>query len=284
MSEYQYYEWRAIDRPLTPEEQAEVNSLSSHIYVDSSRAWVEYHWSSFRHDPQEVLACYFDAFLYWASWGSRQLMFRFPKELLDAEALTPYLVPDHIELEEVEGAYVLVLWLGEIEEWDYPYPEGWDLGVLIALRNDILAGDYRALYLAWLKLAEVDEGFLFPEDRPEPPVPQGLKRLSPALEALVRFLELDRHLLQVAAQAGEDAPPSQLGREVLEDAIRLLPLDERDEFLRRLLRDEPHLSLVLQRRLQSVVGGAPRSGVASPSRTVEELRLAAEALAEEERR
>ncbi len=33
MSEYQYYEFQAIDRLLTEEEQAAVNRLSSHIEV-----------------------------------------------------------------------------------------------------------------------------------------------------------------------------------------------------------------------------------------------------------
>jgi hypothetical protein len=40
MSEYQYHEWQTVDRVLTAEEQAEVDSLSSHIEVSSSRAAV----------------------------------------------------------------------------------------------------------------------------------------------------------------------------------------------------------------------------------------------------
>ncbi len=55
MSEYQYHEWQAVDRVLTPEEQAAVNGLSSHIEVSSSRAVVTYNWSDFRHDPKQVL-------------------------------------------------------------------------------------------------------------------------------------------------------------------------------------------------------------------------------------
>ncbi len=42
MSEYQYYEWQTLDRLLTPEEQAAVNKLSSHIDVTSTRAVVSY--------------------------------------------------------------------------------------------------------------------------------------------------------------------------------------------------------------------------------------------------
>ena len=56
MSEYQYYEWQTIDRALTAAEQAAVGKLSSHIDVTSTRAWVEYHWSGFKHDPKQVLA------------------------------------------------------------------------------------------------------------------------------------------------------------------------------------------------------------------------------------
>lgn len=46
MSEFQYHEWQAVDRLLTPEEQDAVGHLSSHIEVGPSRAVVTYHWSS----------------------------------------------------------------------------------------------------------------------------------------------------------------------------------------------------------------------------------------------
>ena len=83
MSEFQYHEWQAVDRVLTPEEQAAVNDLSSHIEVSSSRAVVTYHWSDFRHDPKQVMLKYFDAYFHLANWGSLRLMFRFPKGLLE---------------------------------------------------------------------------------------------------------------------------------------------------------------------------------------------------------
>ncbi|MCZ7554188.1 MAG: hypothetical protein B6D39_00100 [Anaerolineae bacterium UTCFX2] len=67
MSEYQYHEWQAVDQVLTPEEQAAVNDLSSHIEVSSSRAAATYHWSNFRHDQKQVLLKYFDAYFYLAN-------------------------------------------------------------------------------------------------------------------------------------------------------------------------------------------------------------------------
>ena len=70
MSEYQYYEWQTIDRPLSPREQTDVNGLSSHMdTVTSTQAIVTYSWSDFKHDPQKVLLNYFDAFLYDSNFG-----------------------------------------------------------------------------------------------------------------------------------------------------------------------------------------------------------------------
>ena len=43
MSEYQYYEWQAVDRPLTQQEQKAVSGLSSHMeVVTSTQAIVTY--------------------------------------------------------------------------------------------------------------------------------------------------------------------------------------------------------------------------------------------------
>ncbi len=42
MSEYQYYEWQTLERPLTAAEQKTVNGLSSHIDVTSTQAVVTY--------------------------------------------------------------------------------------------------------------------------------------------------------------------------------------------------------------------------------------------------
>jgi hypothetical protein len=78
MSEYQYYEWQTLERPLTAAEQAAVNGRSSHIDVTSSQAIVTYNWGDFKHDPLKVLAKYFDAHLYITNWGTRRLAFRFP--------------------------------------------------------------------------------------------------------------------------------------------------------------------------------------------------------------
>lgn len=44
MSEYQYYEFRAIDHPLTPDQKANVSALSSHAHVTSHSAVFVYNY------------------------------------------------------------------------------------------------------------------------------------------------------------------------------------------------------------------------------------------------
>ena len=108
MSTYEYYEWQTLDRPLTPQEMAEVTDLSSHITVTSGAAWVDYSWGSFKHDPLDVLAHYFDAFMFMANWGARRLAFRFPKDLLDADVFEPYLEEWAIELKPFNDFFGMV--------------------------------------------------------------------------------------------------------------------------------------------------------------------------------
>ena len=44
MSEYQYYEFRALERPLNKSEQAELRSFSSRATITSNRFVNEYQW------------------------------------------------------------------------------------------------------------------------------------------------------------------------------------------------------------------------------------------------
>jgi len=103
VSEYQYYEFRTIDRPLTEEEQAVMRQLSSRVALTPTSAAFTYNYGDFRGDPEKVLAQYFDAMLYLANWGSQQLMFRFPQALIDLEQVKPYCVEEMIPLPQSAG-------------------------------------------------------------------------------------------------------------------------------------------------------------------------------------
>jgi hypothetical protein len=78
VSEYQYYEFRALDRRLTSEQQKRLRSLSSRAEISATRFTNEYSYGDFRGDPGRLLEQYFDAYLYAANWGARELAFRLP--------------------------------------------------------------------------------------------------------------------------------------------------------------------------------------------------------------
>jgi len=288
MSEYQYYEFQAIDRPLTPEEQQAVAQLSSRVGPHPWRAVFTYSFGGDLYRRAEnVLAEYYDAMLYLANWGSRQLMFRFPKTLVDPDRMRQYNVettdpPADILQVDVKGKYVvLYIELNEEDGLGWIEGEGW-LGSLVGLREAILQGDYRALYLAWLKGTTSVYGV--DEDALEPPVPPGLGKLTPAMRNFVELFDVDADALQVAAEQSAPLESRTLTEDGLHQAIETLSPEEKDDFLLRLVQGEPQLSLVLKRRL-GVLGDGPAGCSSSahstgPRRTVSEILAAAAGMAE----
>lgn len=67
MSEYQYYEFQALDRALSDKEQSSISALSSRAQVTPSSAIFIYNYGSFRADPKKILAEHFDALFYIAN-------------------------------------------------------------------------------------------------------------------------------------------------------------------------------------------------------------------------
>ncbi len=268
MSEYQYYEWQTIDRPLTASEQREVNGLSSHMdTVTSAQAIVTYSWGDFKHDPQKVLLKYFDAFLYDSNFGTRQLMFRLPKNLVDVSSFHPYLFEDRITLEE-HGKYdVLEIRIDEESDFFEWVESDSVLGQLTPLREQLLQGDMRMLYLAWLKAISLDE-LTGMEAEPEPPLPAGMKKLNASLQAFADFFEIDPHLISAAAAASQKAK-SALEPD-LKVAIAKLTRAESDALLLQIARGEPGAVLALKKKLSDLSGGKSVSPP-QPKRSVEEL-------------
>jgi hypothetical protein len=129
VSEYQYYEFRAIDRPLTEEEQVAVSKLSSRVDLSPTHATFVYNYSDFPARAEEILAKYFDAMLYMANWGSCQLMFRFPQNMIDLEQVKAYCSPaiiDEFMSFAEKGEYVVlnIEWHEEEAEWGWIEGEG----------------------------------------------------------------------------------------------------------------------------------------------------------------
>jgi hypothetical protein len=209
MSEFQYYEFQAIDRPLTAAEQDELRDLSSRAEITSRSFTNEYSYGDFRGDAEQVLADYFDAFLYMANWGTNRLMLRLPRQAVDPAMFEPYFEGEQHKM-EVEDRFVILDFTSDDEDGgDWIEPAG-KLDELLPLREQLLAGDLRCLYIAWLGTipgyAADDEN---EQSRLEPPVPPGLGSLDAALKAWVDFMRVNEDLL--AGAAGGSAPLASTG-------------------------------------------------------------------------
>ncbi|GCE27698.1 hypothetical protein KDA_31820 [Dictyobacter alpinus] len=276
MSEYQRYEFMTVDQPLTAEQLEEVEDLSSHIEASSSHALIEYNWGDFKYDPIAVLREYFDGFLYWANWGSPQLAFRFPHGILPANLLDEYDCDEFVTFNKAKDYDVLHFSFNDEEppdEWmDY------DLGSMIAIREELINGDLRALYLAWLASQIRMQDYYYDEEDEEeededeeedvvfPRVPPGLKSLSAAQKELVSLLRLSEEFVAAAAQYSEPMEASPM--DDFAAWIKLLPRERCDDYLVRFARNEAGLRRVLIRELRQ----AGQSGRPEPT-TKEEQRV-----------
>jgi hypothetical protein len=301
VSEYQYYEFLAIDRPLDDDEQTEVRSLSTRARITATSFVNEYHWGNFKGDPSRLMQRYYDAHLYVTNWGTHRVMFRLPRELLDPDVVEEYCA-DHQASSWVTGEFVVLDFTSEDHagEFDFDYDPETLLSAIVGVRAELAAGDLRPLYLAWLSAYgawERDEDVFDGDanDDLEPPVPPGLGTLTAAQRALADFLRLDDDLLAIGAQT---SPPIE---EVAEDPGELaawvtrLPVAEKNRLLTRVVQGEgARVRMELLHRFRSDT--APTNPV-PPRRTVADLlddaarrradrqrRLAAQRAEEEARR
>jgi hypothetical protein len=213
---YQYYEFRTLDRPLTPRQQSALREISSRADITSTSFTNFYTFGDFRGDPVEMVKRYFDAFLYLANWGTRELMFRVPaKAVPDARELKTYLStdPHHAAWFRRDRDNVIFGFRSEDEGGDWESDGEGELASIVPVRFQIQDGDRVPLYLGWLLRA--DAGELSPQTL-EPAVPKGLRRLSAGSRALCDFLQIDPDLV-AAAQA-----PARRGQRTTKDLLAAL--------------------------------------------------------------
>src|SRR6266487_1952968 len=256
MSEYQRYEFMTSDRPLTRVQLDAVNALSSHIEASSTHALIEYHWGDFKHNRIKVLQEFFDGFLYWANWGSPQLAFRFPHGILPADLIDGYDLEDFVTFTRYSDYDILDIQFGEMEA-----PDEWinyELGSLIALRDELMEGDLRALYIVWLAAQIMIEGYDEEEDENEeedweisvPPLPPGFGTLTAAQYSLAELLRVPQELLVAAARHSKTVAPTT--GDDFAAWVRLLPPDRQNDYLVRLAHNEPGLRRLLVRELREL--------------------------------
>jgi hypothetical protein len=233
VSEYQRYEFLAIDRKLTPADQAELRKITSRATITASRLFNEYQWGDFKGDPRALVERFFDIFAYWANWGTNTWILKVPDEVVAWRDAKKYLVSDLASVRRWRGSLFMEFMSQDEGSDDWMnYENDGVVAAMVQARTELMSGDHRLLYLGWLM--SVQEFEVAP-DKPSPPIPPGLGQLSPALTTLQEFLRVDARLIEAAAEFSDPEP--RFDPEALDAWIGTLPIEECREIVRGLLID-----------------------------------------------
>ncbi len=268
MSEYQYYEFQAIDRPLDRAAQDALRSISSRARITATSFSNHYEWGDFKGDPRKFMERWFDLHLYLANWGTRRLMLRVPKRFLNPTDIDPFLREiDWVEVWTPGDNLIVDIQRDEVETDD-----DWDdgsgrLAALAPLRTDLLSGDLRLFYLLWLAAVQ-DE--LVPENEIEPLL--GIGPLTGALEGFAEFFGIDPDLVKAAAELGAD--DAVMCKDDLRRALAVIPEREKIELLLRAVDGDTYMGAALRSRLRK------KNPAPAPLRTAGTLRMRAQEIRE----
>ena len=275
VSEYQYYEFQAVDRPLDESDREELRALSSRARITASRFADGYEWGDFKGNPQGLMTRWFDLHLHVANWGRRRLMIRLPERLVDRSRLDRFLRGVEIVNVLESGEHLVVDIRDDLEDAETEYDDLEDCAVKLAalapLRGDLLGGDWRAFYLLWLIAAE--RGWL--GDEVVEPLP-GIGLLNGGLEALVGLFRIDRDFVQAAAERPM-LPVEPTVADAIRRVVAAIPEAEKAALLCRMLDNEPHVAEEVRNRLSLAVSSVTGDSLVR-RRSVAELRARALAI------
>ena len=245
MSEYQYYEFQAIDRPLDRAAQHALRSISSRARISATRFTNHYEWGDFGGDPRKLMERWFDLHLYLANWGSRRLMIRLPKGFVKKADIDPFLSETDWVVVGTSGDNFII----DIQHHEEGGYDDWEDGTgrlaeLAPLRADLLSGDLRLFYLLWLKA--VQEEYV-PDEEVEP-LP-GVGPLTGALEGFADFFAINADLVAAAAELASDVTST--SEDGLRKALAAVPEREKAELLLRVADGDTRVAAELKRRARN---------------------------------
>lgn len=224
----------------------------------------------------------YDLHLHYANFGMRTLMIRLPNGPLDAKAAKPYFALENLRFlkdKQGRGGVICLEPCFEAGQLDDLWGIDEIVDRLVPVRAELLNGDMRPLYLA--HLAAASDCNNDPDEIQEAPVPAGLKKLADAQQALAELYELDESLIAAAAQRSPVLTKHNDTREVHAEWLKCQSEEIKSSWLAQLLA-EPHSTVRAEILSEFRKDNGTSSWPTAPaSRTISELRAAAELLQQE---
>ena len=264
MSEYQYVVLQAVDGPLTDEQLTFAERQSSRADVTRWSLSAEYHYSSFRGDVDGLLRRGYDIYLQHTNYGSREIKVRLPYGLPCAKIIwSKYLDGSRLKWTADAKGRGGILTLSPYRETGDLEPL-WDVQehveAVISVRERLMSGDLRALYVLWLCAA--DDDYNDPAQAIEPPVPHGIAEAADYGDDVLSFFGLDPLLLVAAGRDVPLAPTTQSEEVSIAQWVASLNLQQARELIHRMLVNDAAAEkarLLAEIRDSQTVDGWPTS-------------------------
>lgn len=209
MSEYQSVVFQAVDGALDDEQLEFARRQSSRAKVSRWSFSVENHYSSFRGDVDGLLRRGYDVYLSYTNYGSREIKLRLPHGMPVAKNVwSKYIDGEQLNWKgdaKGSGGILTLRTSHEAGELDQVWDTQKYLDAAVDVRERLIGGDLRVLYLLWLCAADDDHND--PVEMIEPPVPHGIAESATYGGEILAFFGLDP-LLLVAAGMDVDAAPT----------------------------------------------------------------------------
>lgn len=285
MSEFQYVGFRAIDAPLAEDQLKYMEGQSSRAKITRRSFDNTYHYGDFRGNGVEMLRRGYDVHLHYANFGIRKLLIRFPQGLPASKALcSEYIDGENVVWQADSKGPAGILTVSASTDPGV-LDELWDvdkyLDRILDIRQHLIDGDLRPLYVAWMcgcQCVEVD-----PDSAVEPPVPVGLAESSDSITAMLEYFDLSPFTLAAAAERSPPLPKPTDQNVAMVEWLESLDVATLRQWMLRFLSGRPNAARAECLQTFHESHQIPPWPVAKGTRTFAQLLRRADELSQEER-
>ena len=246
MSEFQYYKFERLDGYLDAKARQALRAISSRAEISATSFQVYYTYSDLKAEPFELMLKYFDIGFYYADWGSIDVYIKLPAGTLP-DALLGF-SSDGLHVHENDEWQLLIFSLEECDEYfDDEHADDF-FQHLAALRGGLMQGDWRLVYLMWLKAFDFNDGV-----ERVPLIQFDFEHLREEEQAFAALYDIPLALVKALAMVLSEQPSHQAKQTqlTLDAWIHNLSQAEKDTLLRTLFEQGQltrHQALALTRK------------------------------------